>query len=120
MNTITISLTRGLFGDKVKELCKVSDENNTVSLKELTTKYNGKGIDYFSQLFKEELSKNDVMVQLDFLTSYRLIEICSQEDIDRFNLRYGNRKSRHLIPRYYYKRTVLGDNLYLFISKGIV
>lgn len=89
-------------------------------LRELTTKYKGKDIDYFSQLFKEELSKNDVMVQLDFLTSYRLIEICSQEDIDRFNLRYGNRKSRHLIPRYYYKRTVLGDNLYLFISKGIV
>ena len=39
MNTIIISLTRGLFGDKIKELCKVSDENNTVSLKELTTKF---------------------------------------------------------------------------------
>ena len=90
-------------------------------LKDLTTMFNGKdAVEHFASVFKNRLSKNDVLLQLDFLTSYRLIEQCTLEEIERFYSRYGNIKTRRPIARYYYKRTVLGDNLYKFISKGIV
>ena len=92
-------------------------------LKELTTHFNGKeAVDHFSYIFREKLSKNDIRVQLDYLTSYRVIEQCSQEEIDNFLRRYGNIRTRTRTPRamLFYKRTVLGDNLYNFISKGIV
>lgn len=90
-------------------------------LKDLTTLFNGKdAVEHFSSVFKSGLSKNDVLLQLDFLTSYRLIEQCTTEEIERFFSRYGNVKTRRPIARHYYKRTVLGDNLYKFISKGII
>ena len=90
-------------------------------LKELTTNYNGrKALDYFTFIFKDELDKNDIMIQIDYLTSYRLIENCSQDEIDKIHKRYGNRGEAAPKARLYYKRTALGDNLYKFISKGIL
>ena len=92
-------------------------------LKDLTTHYNGReAVEHFSHIFEEKLSKNDIKVQLDYLTSYRIIEQCSQEEIDGFFRSRGNIKMRTRAPRImlFYKRTVLGDNLYNFISKGIV
>lgn len=90
-------------------------------LKELTTHFNGKeAVDHFSYIFREKLSKNDIRVQLDYLTSYRVIEQCSQEEIDNFLRRYGNIRTRTPRAMLFYKRTVLGDSLYNFISKGIV
>lgn len=92
-------------------------------LKDLTTHFNGReAVEHFSHIFEEKLSKNDIKVQLDYLTSYRIIEQCSQEEIDGFFRSRGNIKMRTRAPRImlFYKRTVLGDNLYNFISKGIV
>lgn len=90
-------------------------------LKELTTHYNGReALDYFTFIFKDELDKNDILIQIDYLTSYRLIENCSQDEIDKIHKRYGNRGEVAPKARLYYKRTALGDNLYKFISKGIL
>lgn len=90
-------------------------------LKELTPHYSGReAVEHFSSVFKNELTTNDIRIQLDYLTSYRLIEQCSQEEIDKFHKRYGNRGSIAPRAKLYYQRTVLGDNLYKFISKGII
>lgn len=90
-------------------------------LKELTTHYNGReALDHFTFIFKDELDKNDIMIQIDYLTSYRLIEKCTQEEIERFYARLGNVKVRRPYNLSYYKRTALGDALYKFISKGII
>ena len=90
-------------------------------LKDLTTHYNGReAVEHFSHIFRDNLSKNDIRVQLDYLASYRVIEQCSQEEIDKFHKRYGNVRTRAPRAMLFYKRTALGDNLYNFISKGIV
>ena len=108
---------RRIFLDLVEKI----DFTGVRILKELTTHFNGKeAVDHFSYIFREKLSKNDIRVQLDYLTSYRVIEQCSQEEIDNFLRRYGNIKTRTPRAILFYKRTVLGDNLYNFISKGIV
>ena len=51
MNTITISLTHGLFGDKVKEICKVSGKD----LKDLTANF-WKAVEEFKD--KEDTKAN--------------------------------------------------------------
>ena len=108
---------RRIFLDLVEKI----DFTGVRILKELTTHFNGKeAVDHFSYIFREKLSKNDIRVQLDYLTSYRVIEQCSQEEIDKFLRRYGNIRTRTPRAMLFYKRTVLGDNLYNFISKGIV
>lgn len=108
---------RRIFLDLVEKI----DFTGVRILKELTTHFNGKeAVDHFSYIFREKLSKNDIRVQLDYLTSYRVIEQCSQEEIDNFLRRYGNIRTRTPRAMLFYKRTVLGDNLYNFISKGIV
>lgn len=90
-------------------------------LKELMTRYNGKeAVDYFTSFFGGELSKNDILIQLDYLTSYRLIEKCTQEEIERFYARLGNVKARRPSNLSFYKRTALGEALYQFISKGLI
>ena len=97
-------------------------------LKDLATFFNEKdAVEHFIHVFNDSLSKNDVMVQFDYLESYRVIERFSQEEIEKLHNRNGNRFGNRgaiglRIPRamFYYKRTVLGDNLYNFISKGLV
>lgn len=105
-----------IFLDLVEKI----DFNGIRILKELTTRFNGKTIDYFALLFDGKLSKNDIIIQLDYLTSYRFIEICTQEEIQRFYARLGNVKTRRPNNLSFYKRTALGDALYQFISKGII
>lgn len=106
-----------IFLDLVEKI----DINGIRILKGLTTRYNGKAaVDYFTSLFEGELSKDDIIIQLDYLTSYRLIEKCTQEEIERFYARLGNVKTRRPYNLFYYKRTALGDALYQFISKGIM
>ncbi len=108
---------RRIFLDLVEKL----DFYGIRILKELTTLYNGRGtLDHFTSIFKDELDKNDIMIQIDYLTSYRLIENCSQDEIDKIHKRYGNRGEFAPKARFYYKRTALGDSLYHFISKGIL
>lgn len=108
---------RRIFLDLVEKI----DFNGIRILKELTTRYNGKeAVDYFTSLFEGELSKHDIFIQLDYLISYRLIEKCTQEEIERFYARLGNVKARRPNSLSYYKRTALGDALYKFISKGII
>lgn len=108
---------RRIFLDLVEKI----DFNGIRILKELTTRYNGKEVvNYFTSLFEGELSKDDIMIQFDYLTSYRLIEKCTQEEIERFHARLGNVKARRPYSLSYYKRTALGDALYQFISKGII
>lgn len=108
---------RRIFLDLVEKI----DFNGIRILKGLTTRYNGKeAVNYFTSLFEGELSKDDIIIQLDYLTSYRLIEKCTQEEIERFHARLGNVKARSPYSLSYYKRTVLGDSLYQFISKGII
>jgi len=108
---------RRIFLDLVERI----DFNGIRILKGLTTRYNGKeAVDYFTSLFEGELSKDDIIIQLDYLTSYRLIEKCTQEEIERFYARLGNVKARRPYSLSYYKRTALGDALYQFISKGII
>jgi hypothetical protein len=73
---------RRIFLDLVEKI----DINGIRILKGLTTRYNGKAaVDYFTSLFEGELSKDDIIIQLDYLTSYRLIEKCTQEEIERNN-----------------------------------
>ena len=108
---------RRIFLDLVEKI----DFNGIRILKGLTTRYNGKeAVDYFTSLFEGKLSKDDIIIQLDYLTSYRLIEKCTQEEIERFYARLGNVKARRTYNLSYYKRTALGDALYQFISKGII
>ena len=109
---------RRIFLDLIEKI----DINGILILKELTTRFNGKeAIGHFTTLFDGELSKNDIMIQLDYLTSYRLIEKCTQEEIERFYARLGNVKARRPINYLsFYKRTVMGDALYQFVSKGII
>ena len=90
-------------------------------LKDLTSHYNGReAVEHFASVFKKELTYNDIRIQLDYLTSNRLIEQCSQDEIDKFHKRYGSRGSIAPRAKLYYQRTVLGDNFYKFISKGII
>lgn len=108
---------RQIFLDLVERI----DFNGIRILKGLTTRYNGKeAVGYFASLFEGELSKEDIIIQLDYLASYRLIEKCTKEEIERFYARFGNVKSRRPYILSYYKRTTLGDALYQFISKGII
>ena len=108
---------RRIFLDLVEKI----DFNGIRILKGLTTRYNGKeAVDYFTSIFESELSKDDIIIQLDYLTSYRLVEKCTQEEIERFYARLGNVRARKPYSLSYYKRTALGDALYQFISKGII
>ena len=108
---------RRIFLDLVERI----DFNGIRILKELTTSYNGKkAVDYFTSLFGGELTKDDIIIQLDYLISYRLVEKCTQEEIESFYARAGNVKTRRPYSLSYYKRTALGDALYQFISKGII
>lgn len=105
----------------ILDLVEKIDLNGICILKELTTRFNGKTtVDYFVSLFEGKLSKNDIIIQLDYLTSYLLIEKCTQEEIEGFYARLGNVKLRRPNSISFYKRTVLGDALYQFISKGII
>lgn len=108
---------RRIFLDLVERI----DFNGIRILKELTTRFNGKeAVDYFISLFGGEFTKDDIIIQLDYLTSYRLVEKCTQEEIESFYARLGNVKARRPYNLSYYKRTALGDALYQFISKGII
>ena len=108
---------RRIFLDLVERI----DFNEILILKELTTRFNGnKTVDYFTSLFGGELSKDDIIIQLEYLTSYRLVEKCTQEEIESFYARLGNVRTRRPYNLSFYKRTALGDALYQFISKGII
>lgn len=107
---------RRIFLDLVERI----EFNGIRILKELTTRYNGQRIEYFTSLFEGEWSKNDIIIQLDYLTSYRLIEKCTLEEIERYYARFGNVRIRRPSNLSFYKRTALGDAFYQFISKGII
>ncbi len=108
---------RRIFLDLVEKV----DFNGIRILKELKTHFSGrKSYDYFIPLFNDELSKDDIIILLDYLTSYRLIEICTKEEIESFYARLGRVGTRRPSNLSFYKRTVLGDALYQFISKGII
>ncbi len=113
----TENTNRRIFLDLVERI----DFNGIRILKELTARYNGKKtIEYYVSLFEGELGKNDIIIQLDYLTSYRLVEKCTLEEVERFYARLGNVKTRNSTSLSIFKRTALGDALYQFISKGIL
>jgi hypothetical protein len=70
--------------------------------------------------FNGALSKNDMMIRLDYLISYRLIEQCSKDKMGVINKRRGKITPMHPERRHFYRKTVLGDNLYQFIKMGIL
>ena len=112
----TENSNRRIFLDLVEKI----DFNGIRIMKELITCYNGKDSNHFTSLFEGELSKNDVMIQIDYLISCRLIEKCTQEEIERFYARLGNVKARRSYNLSFYKRTAMGDAFCQFVSKGII
>ncbi len=78
-----------------------------------------KEINQLIRAFENSLSKNHMMVRLDYLISHRLLEQCSKDEIEKITKRGGNRALIHPETRLYFRKTALGDNLYQFIKRGM-
>ena len=102
------------------EILENIDFNGVLILKELTPYYNGRNtLEHFISVFDNKCSKNDIMIQLDYLASRNLIIQCSQGDIDKLYVGIGHRKRPIAAEGLFYKRTVLGDSFYQFLIKGL-
>lgn len=104
-----------IFLDLVEKI----DFINLQILRELPLSPYGKEVNQLIQVMKNSLSRNDMMVRLDYLVSYRIIEQCSMEELETISKRGGNRALMHSGLRHFYRKTTLGDNLFQFIKKGI-
>lgn len=88
-------------------------------LQELPPRPYCKEINQLIRVFESSLSKNNMMVRLDYLISYRLLEQCGKDEIEKITKRGGNRALIHPELKLYFRKTTLGDNLYQFIKRGM-
>lgn len=105
-----------IFLDLVEKI----DSLDLQILREIPLHPYSKEVNQLIRGFNGALSKNDMMVRLDYLISYRLIEQCSKDELERVTKRGGNRGLIHPELRHFYRKTILGDNLYQFIKRGIL
>ena len=94
-------------------------------LNNLSKNYNGKNIiEHCTTKYNSEhelkLSKLDIQIHVEHLSSLGVIERCDKEEVDRFNQRLGNVRpiERNFKKLNFYQRTYLGDGIHSFLSKA--
>lgn len=94
-------------------------------LRNLSKYYNGKdAVEFCTSNYniyhENKVSKLDIQIHLEHLSSMGVVERCDREEVDKFNQRVGNVKPRGKIFKKfnYYQRTYLGDGIYTFITKA--
>ncbi len=94
-------------------------------LNNLSKNYNGENIiEHCTTKYNSEhelkLSKLDIQIHVEHLSSLGVIERCDKEEVDRFNQRRGNVRpiEMNFKKLNFYQRTYLGDGIHSFLSKA--
>lgn len=74
----------------------------------------------YNSVHELKLSKLDIQIHVEHLSSLEVIERCDKEEVDRFNQRLGNVRpiERSFKKLNFYQRTYLGDGIHSFLSKA--